>query len=217
MKRVLPEFLDDAEINPIKHKSNPIFNITKTELKLTGDCGSDQDLSHLSNDRNNQRVNVSSKVNFSKLSPQEQSLRFKNQLKEIKKLRAQLSDSTKRSNKVLFKGLHGKIQDYENRQQKLLINTLSSAIISEKLKPNTLGYNQICTIIRDVMNEEISDNKYCIVLPNKTLGISAIEFETYSKLKCTEGMMERILGRERTKQDDPNEILNDEKILKKIS
>jgi len=153
----------------------------------------------LSNLANNQRVMASSKVNFSKLSPEEQRLRYINQKKKVRQLKKTLDE--------LENGSISLEKDLNNDEQRLLIENLCKALIKGKLEPNSLGYNQICTVIRDVLQVPYAGTGYSISLPDKKLNISSIEYENYTKLPCSDIMLLKIIGRKETEPEDPLSLL----------
>lgn len=173
----------------------------------------------------NIRVQASSKVNFSKLNPSEQKLRFINQRKEIKRLTKKLCKYTEtidQFNSSLFESVLTKVhnENYDLDDQNQLIENLSKAIITGKLKPNSLGLNQICTILRDVLGIQCEEKGYVIALPDKNLSVSKIEYDTYIRTRCTEGVLLKILGKEKSTMDDPIKFLdavNGQTVLYKIS
>lgn len=152
------------------------------------------------------RVSASSKVNFSKLNPAEQKLRYINQKNEIKLLKKQLhKELAKDSNTSLQGSLP--VSDINAPPYRSLLQTLCKALISGKLLPNTLAYNQISTILRDVLQIPHSGQGHFISLPDKKLEVSSVEFEEYSKIPCTDPTLLKIIGREQKQLDDPFALL----------
>lgn len=158
------------------------------------------------------RITASSKVNFSKLSSKEQKMRYINQRNEIRHLRRRLAKIE--SNSRLFQSELNQIQDPE----KLLIENLCKALINGKLKPNTLGYNQVCTILRDILQIPCIGNSCSISFPDKELDISFIEYENYSKPSWSDSILLKTLGRKEMIHEDPLtmlQIFSGPKILSK--
>jgi hypothetical protein len=158
------------------------------------------------------RVGVSSKVNFSKLTPKEQRLRFLNQAEEINKLRKKFkkysSNKGKKEDSMMQTAIDKlKVAKYELEDQKHLVENLIKAINTGKLVPNTLAYNQICTILRTVLSLPCPEAKYTIKLPEGTLAISKVEYEEYMKLPCTPAVLRTLIGKEQLEREDPNELL----------
>eukprot|EP00826_Nyctotherus_ovalis_P064676 TRINITY_DN9492_c0_g2_i1.p1 TRINITY_DN9492_c0_g2~~TRINITY_DN9492_c0_g2_i1.p1 ORF type:complete len:242 (+),score=36.49 TRINITY_DN9492_c0_g2_i1:214-939(+) len=158
------------------------------------------------------RVMASSKVNFSKLTPEEQRERYINQKSEIKALKRRLkrysADSGEDNTKLPGRALQqARDSAFELPGQKTLIENLCKAIVAGKLLPNTLGYNQICTILRDVLNVPYSNEACSLSLSDKRLNISEIEYKTYSKIPCTDSILLKIIGREKKEAEDPFTLL----------
>lgn len=150
------------------------------------------------------RVQASSKVNFSKLTPAEQRQRYVNQKAEIKRLKKLLH---KYSAECDFLSLQQFYPAFNGDEQKALIENTCKAIISGRMLPNSLGYNQVCTILRDLLQLPCSDNGYSISLPDKRLNISSVEYESYAKVPCTDSILLKIIGREHQDLDDPLVLL----------
>eukprot|EP00826_Nyctotherus_ovalis_P001212 TRINITY_DN10164_c0_g6_i1.p1 TRINITY_DN10164_c0_g6~~TRINITY_DN10164_c0_g6_i1.p1 ORF type:complete len:229 (-),score=70.05 TRINITY_DN10164_c0_g6_i1:170-856(-) len=158
------------------------------------------------------RVGVSSKVNFSKLTPKEQLLRFQNQAEEIQKLRRRLSKL------MLSKGKHEatdlqravdrvKAHKYELDDQKSLIENIVRGINQGSIAPNSLAYNQICTILREALHITPVEAKYRIKLGEAEVPVSMLEYETYSKLPCTPAVLRTLLGKEQERPENLGELL----------
>jgi Zn-finger domain-containing protein len=92
--------------------------------------------------------------------------------------------------------------------QRQLLERVTAAIGSHRLKLGTLPYNQIATILHDISELESPNSLYAIKLPDKTIPISAIEFEVYQKPYCTDKILRNILGREQNSIGGANELLN---------
>ena len=158
------------------------------------------------------RVGVSSKVNFSKLSPKEQLQRFRNQAQEIKELRHRLSKKMLMKSKKQVSDIQKAIdkvksQNYELDDQKFLVENLVKGICKGVIVPNTLAYNQICTILREVLSTTVREAKYNIKLDRIEVPISQLEYETYSKLPFTPGALQTFIGKEQTHIECSGELL----------
>jgi len=158
------------------------------------------------------RVGVSSKVNFSKLTPREQRLRFLNQADEIRRLRKKLrkysGNKGRKEDSVLQKAIDKlRVAKFEIEDQKQLVENLIKAINSGKLVPNTLAYNQICTILRDLLALPCPESHHAIRLPEKTIPVSKLEYEEYMKLPCTPAVLRALVGRGQVGVEDPSELL----------
>jgi hypothetical protein len=158
------------------------------------------------------RVGVSSKVNFTKLSRREKYMRYHNQAHEIKKLRkkfAQYShcDTRKPRADVLRAADKAKTYKPDMEDQAEIVENLVHAVKTRVLLPGTLGYNQICTILRDVLHLSYPDWKYQLKLPETTVALSSYECMEYGKLSCTPQIYRLLLGRKHDAQDDPEHML----------
>lgn len=159
------------------------------------------------------RITASSKVNFSKLSPKEQKMRYINQKSEIKHLRRKLQKIERSS-----KSFQNELNQVQDPEQKELIESLCKALITGKLKPNTLGYNQVCTILRDVLQIPCNGTSCSISLPDKELSISYIEYENYARVSWSDSILMKMLGRKEVTREDPLtmlQIFSGPKILSK--
>jgi len=194
-------------LSDIKHSIPPIFNISRVAPQNIYHFSSQEVSSHALNDI---RVSASSKVNFSKLSLTEQRQRYINQTKEIKKLRAKLKKFSKEKTKDAFERALEVIREGNcitcNRHN--FLESLTCSIISGRLKPNTLAFNQISTILRDVLGLRTSNIQYAIQLGETTIPISSLEYEAYKEIACTERVLRCILGRKQREVEDPNELFN---------
>jgi len=190
-----------------KHNIAPIFNISRVAPQNIYHFPSEELGSHALNDI---RVSASSKVNFSKLSLTEQKQRYINQIKEIKKLRAKLKKFSKAKAKDGFERALEVVREGNcitcNRNN--FLETLTCSIISGRLKPNTLAFNQISTILRDVLGLRSPNIQYAIQLAETTIPISSLEYEAYKEIACTERVLRCILGRKQRGAEDPNELFN---------
>ena len=194
-----------------------IFSIARVEKISTADASAQnfadiKSPDSLEHESDKIRVGVSSKVNFSKLTPKEQYIRFSNQAQEIKRLRKKLGKYTnskgKKESSELQKAIEKvKSAKYELEDQSQLIENIIKAINSGKVAPNTLAYNQICTILRDVLAIQCPDSKYSIKLPEGTVPISCVEYEEYAKLPCTPAVLRSLIGREHRVIDDLGQLL----------
>eukprot|EP00826_Nyctotherus_ovalis_P002110 TRINITY_DN10398_c0_g2_i8.p1 TRINITY_DN10398_c0_g2~~TRINITY_DN10398_c0_g2_i8.p1 ORF type:complete len:185 (-),score=39.68 TRINITY_DN10398_c0_g2_i8:17-571(-) len=140
-------------------------------------------LEHYSNDSSEAhgsevRVAASSKVNFSKLSAEEQRFRYINQTLKVQKLNDQLKGllktKGKRVNKTLKKAQE-KLRSarHESEDLKYLLDNILKAIIEGKLVPNTLSYCQIYTILRDILKVPIEEGS-CIAVSYTHLTLPTI-------------------------------------------
>eukprot|EP00826_Nyctotherus_ovalis_P006851 TRINITY_DN11672_c0_g1_i2.p2 TRINITY_DN11672_c0_g1~~TRINITY_DN11672_c0_g1_i2.p2 ORF type:complete len:181 (+),score=31.00 TRINITY_DN11672_c0_g1_i2:240-782(+) len=152
------------------------------------------------------RVQASSKVNFSKLTPAEQRQRYVNQKAEIRRLKKQLQKYSGECDLLSLQQFCSAF-NHNGDEQKTLIENICKAIISGKMVPNSLGYNQVCTILRDLLQVPYSGNGYSISLPDKKLNISSVEYESYAKVPCTDSILLKIIGREQQVLDDPLVLL----------
>lgn len=146
------------------------------------------------------RVKASSKVNFTKLSPEEQYIRFKNQAYEIKQLKRQLRKYGERSCERLdasYKKAMEKLQGekMEFPDQANVIQNLAHAIITGALPTTSLAYAQICTILRDKLNIRYPDAQHSIRLPDGNVPISTLEFNELKKLPPSIPLFHLIVGR----------------------
>eukprot|EP00826_Nyctotherus_ovalis_P055903 TRINITY_DN7478_c0_g1_i12.p1 TRINITY_DN7478_c0_g1~~TRINITY_DN7478_c0_g1_i12.p1 ORF type:complete len:223 (-),score=56.35 TRINITY_DN7478_c0_g1_i12:111-779(-) len=150
---------------------------------------------------NKLRVGVSSKVNFSKLTSKEQLQRFRNQEQEIQQLRRRLGKLMLSKGKHVASDLRRaidrvKYHKYELADQKLLIENVIKGITRKAIVPNTLAYNQICTILREALKLSPLEAKHSIKLDSVEVPISLLEYEVYSKLPCTPAVFHAFLGKE---------------------
>lgn len=161
---------------------------------------------------NKLRVGVSSKVNFSKLTSKEQLQRFQNQEQEIRQLRRRLGKL------LLARGKHAasdlqravdrvKHHKYELDDQRLLVENLVKGIAGKTIAPNTLAYNQICTILREALKLSPLEAKHSIKLDSAEVPISLLEYEVYSKLPCTPAVLHTFLGKERERAENIGQLL----------
>eukprot|EP00830_Metopus_es_P000493 TRINITY_DN10489_c0_g1_i1.p1 TRINITY_DN10489_c0_g1~~TRINITY_DN10489_c0_g1_i1.p1 ORF type:complete len:258 (+),score=31.95 TRINITY_DN10489_c0_g1_i1:19-792(+) len=157
------------------------------------------------------RIQASSKVNFSKLSQKEQYLRFKNQANEIRTLKAQLDEygSCKRKKETTAQKAIDKIKasKVELEDQHNLIENVIFAIVKGKLVPNTLPYNQICTIIRDALRITYPTSKRTVNLEEGTLPISEMEAKCYYEQHCSKQTLRTIIGRKLMPSESSGDVL----------
>ena len=200
-----------------EHPFDQVFSIARVDKNYTAPTMTENRIGDLSPDLlgpipEKIRVGVSSKVNFSKLTQKEQHLRFLNQAEEIRMLRKKLRKYTgsrgKKEDSMLQSAINKlKPVKFELEDQKLLVENLIKAINTGKLVPNTLAYNQICTILRVALGQPCPEAKYTIKLPEGTIPISKVEYEEYMKLPCTPGVLRSLIGKEQCGTEDPNELL----------
>lgn len=122
------------------------------------------------------RTSASSRVNFSKLTAEEKERRCHNMSKEVKQLRRKIRNMEERlarahsggeiphSNEPMSEVSEASIhsaknklktyQGFELSDQKDLIDNLCSVIVQERLKPDSLAYYMICTLVRGFFTEE---------------------------------------------------------------
>lgn len=161
-------------------------------------------LEHYSNDSSEAhgseiRVAASSKVNFSKLSAEEQRFRYINQTLKVKKLNDQLKGllrtKGKRVNKALKKAQE-KLRNakHESEDLKHLLDNVLKAIIEGKLMPNTLSYCQIYTILRDILRVPIEEGSCIVKLPERSIAITSLEYGVYRELMLGPEGLRTALG-----------------------
>ena len=189
-----------------------IFSIARVEKCSTGDLSGTTPSDSKGIDSDRLRVGVSSKVNFSKLTSKEQLQRFQNQAHEIKRLRKKLtkcmnSKGKKESTELQRAVERIKVTRHELEDQGYLIENVVKAINTGKILPNTLPYNQICTILRGLLSIQCPQSKCNIKLPEATIPISTLEYEEYSKLPCTPGVLRSLIGKEQKGVEDLSELL----------
>eukprot|EP00826_Nyctotherus_ovalis_P016388 TRINITY_DN1473_c0_g2_i1.p1 TRINITY_DN1473_c0_g2~~TRINITY_DN1473_c0_g2_i1.p1 ORF type:complete len:238 (-),score=27.67 TRINITY_DN1473_c0_g2_i1:206-919(-) len=146
------------------------------------------------------RVGASSKVNFTKLSPEEQRFRYISQLYRIQKLKTQLKSYIQAKGKRVHQSLkktHERLQrsKHDREGQKLALNDLFEGIITGRLAPNTLGYNQICTILRDVLEISGERNHHELRLQEKSIPISTLEYTAYKEMLLGQEELRAVVGR----------------------
>lgn len=208
-----PRNIPGLTLSGRKRKDLPIFHIERqnTQGSISEPKSADQN-SDLIVPCDSIRVGASSKVNFSKLSLTEQWQRFKNQQKEIRRLKKLLrkyQNEKEQYEELLLKGdKEGQQTECsEQRPQEILMKGLSEAVAEGKLKPNTFGYNQVCTILRDLLDLPCIGNGFAINLPEKPIPISSVEYETYLKLSCTKEILRVMVGRKRKRVEKPEELV----------
>lgn len=194
-----------------------IFSIARTTLRPMLDLQEKDAEGETSHDEYDPttlkvRVGVSSKVNFTKLSTKEKYMRYHNQASEIKRLRKSLkkysSGEVKKSRPEVLKAMD-KLKAYKPdvEDQADLVANLTHALTSGKLVPNTLGYNQICTILRDSLALTYPDCKYHIRLPETTVAVSSQEYSQYCQLPCTAEIYRLLVGRKPDPKEEPEQLL----------
>lgn len=223
MKRAFnstPEHLEKTLRKPVPKpysisRTGPVFNVLQVAPQSTYDSFSEDP--YVSKNEG-KRVGVSARVNFSKLTPAEQKQRFINQTEEIKRLRAKLKGLSKAKRKATGKDVHIISDDICDTNHDFLFQTfdpnqrrflkgVARSVIGERLRPGTLAFSQIATILRDLLDLDCSNRQYVIKLPEKTIPISRTEHEEYRKVPCTSRFLRNILGREQREAEDPNELL----------
>lgn len=183
------------------------------------------------------RTSASSRVNFSKLTAEEKERRCHNMSKEVKQLRRKIrnmeerlarssscteyrtgdyqgeghADSLLRQAKEKLKSYKG----YELSDQKDLLENLCTMIIQDRLKPDSLAYYMICTIVRGFLTPEeqakydqnqeenndkgegdpnLENKEILISLPEKEVRISKKEFQFYAPYHDNEHIMRLLTG-----------------------
>lgn len=154
------------------------------------------------------RIGASSKVNFSKLSAEEQRYRYINQAVKVQKLKAQIKSLIKTKGKRINQSLrkaHEKLRNakHEIEEHKFLLDNLLKAIISEQLGPNTLGYCQICTILRDVLGLPCEGSEHFLKLPERTISITSLEYKMYKDMMLGPEELRTIIGLPQLEEKDP--------------
>ncbi len=122
------------------------------------------------------RTSASSRVNFSKLTAEEKERRCHNMSKEVKQLRRKIRNMEERLARTnnetdgLGSGEHGsgmteaaiqsakekvkKYKGFELSDQKDLIENLCNALVQERMKPDSLAYYMLCTIVRGFLTDD---------------------------------------------------------------
>lgn len=214
----IPQILSNNDQNSIAIKTLPIFetnkkkeclNIQNKTSEKRKTCSKRKLNSYCHGTRTNRevfkiidkdwKISASSKANFTKLTPEEQCMRFINQRKTINKLKKKLmNEDTVVYTKDLplenaLKRIHSEY--YLLKDQENLIENLCSAINEGKLIPGSLGYSQICTILRDILKISCPEANYGIKSQERLLALSSVEYETYNRLKYTPELLSIIVGR----------------------
>ena len=127
------------------------------------------------------RTSASSRVNFSKLTAEEKERRCHNMSKEVKQLRRKIRNMEERLARANNGGDMGHSHDhgsgvsdpsinsakdklknyqgFELSDQRDLIENLCNVIVQERLKPDSLAYYMICTLVRGYFSDEEWKNK----------------------------------------------------------
>lgn len=122
------------------------------------------------------RTSASSRVNFSKLTAEEKERRCHNMSKEVKQLRRKIRNMEERLARTnndaegsgtrdyssgvgeasiqLAKDKIKHFKGFELSDQKDLIDNLCSALAQERMKPDSLAYYMLCTIVRGFLTDE---------------------------------------------------------------
>lgn len=214
MKRTFTATLPELEERTQKLKCETIFNVSRIAPQSTYDSLSDNLSAHASKPGSKDiRVGASSKVNFSKLTPLEQKQRYENQSEEIVRLRAKLKKFSKMRRKepgTYVQRALDRLKDIRHGlpDQSCLLENVVSAIVAGSLRPNTLPFCQIATILRDVLDLPCPQARYAVQLPEKTIPISTTEYEAYRKIPCTQRVFRSLFGREQRKVEDPNDLFD---------
>lgn len=213
MKRAHQDHFANQEPIQSKIKTDEpaqIFSIAQIERSNTeGSLGENKKKDIVAD---KQRVCVSSKVNFSKLNAQEQYARFQNQAKKIKKLRNKLktyADGNIQEDDIEIRKALKKVKEskHELLDQKDIIENLIKAITEGKLVPNTLPYNQICTILRDSLGISYTNWNYAIKVPEGIIPISELEYSEYVRQPCIPSVLQSFTGNASQEQDRYADLL----------
>ena len=121
----------------------------------------------------NRRTSANSRVNFSKLTPDEKEQRCLNLAKEVKELRRQLKKRTEAErgrSKCALSGLSDRtsqaVEAFVRAQvtiresnvpiddMNFVLENLCRLIASDRLHPNSLAFNKICTVVRSLLSED---------------------------------------------------------------
>lgn len=153
------------------------------------------------------RIGASSKVNFSKLSAEEQRYRYINQAVKVQKLKAQIKSLIKTKGKRINQSLrkaHEKLRNakHEVEEHRFLLDNLLKAIITKRLGPNTLGYCQICAILRDVLGLSREGSEHMLKLPEQTVNITSLEYKTYKDMMLGPEELRTIVGLPQLEEKD---------------
>lgn len=212
MKRRLP--INHSEFENSANEQKPITVNSPRQAKSEKTTNPHSIFEHQRNDSSEThgedvRAGASSKVNFTKLSPEEQRFRYISQLYRIKKLNNQLKNYIQTKGKRVHQSLkkaHEKLQRsrHDREDQRLVLDNLFKGIIAGRLAPNTLGYNQICTILRDVL--AISAEKNCceLRLLEKSIPISTLEYTTYKEMLLGPEELRAVVGRPQVEAPEKN-------------
>jgi hypothetical protein len=222
---------NDAGSNQMQsYAPGPYANSTLDEHKDNND--SDEAYS----DDPKSRTSASSRVNFSKLTAEEKERRCHNMSKEVKQLRRKIRNMEERlarsstgmefrtgdsNSEDLNFGIVHRAQEkiksykgYELSDQKDLIENICNVITQEKLKPDSLPFYMICTLIRahltpdelnkyeaegdggdDQNKEDKLENKEILIsLPEKEVKISKKEYQYYAPYQENEQIMRLLTG-----------------------
>eukprot|EP00344_Euplotes_crassus_P001070 CAMPEP_0197006936 /NCGR_PEP_ID=MMETSP1380-20130617/38043_1 /TAXON_ID=5936 /ORGANISM="Euplotes crassus, Strain CT5" /LENGTH=391 /DNA_ID=CAMNT_0042426795 /DNA_START=132 /DNA_END=1307 /DNA_ORIENTATION=- len=183
------------------------------------------------------RTSASSRVNFSKLTAEEKERRCHNMSKEVKQLRRKIRNMEERlartSNdaegsgsrdyssgvgEASIQSAKDKIKSFkgfELSDQKDLIDNLCSALAQERMKPDSLAYYMLCTIVRGFLTDEEWAQKYAakeepdadkdsgdmfknkeivVTLPGKDVRISKKEYQVFAPFQDNEKIMRLLTG-----------------------
>lgn len=183
------------------------------------------------------RTSASSRVNFSKLTAEEKERRCHNMSKEVKQLRRKIRNMEERlarcnnggdyradeyaTNGVtdsMVQRARDKIrnyQGYELSDQKDLIENLCTVISQERLKPDSLAYYMLCTLVRGFLTneewakyehqptnnpssaneeEQLKNKEICVSFPEKEVRISKKEFKVFAPYHENEQIMRLLTG-----------------------
>lgn len=181
------------------------------------------------------RTSASSRVNFSKLTAEEKERRCHNMSKEVKQLRRKIRNMEERLarastggeyrpeegnasvNESLVQRAKDKLRsysDYELSDQKDLIENLCTVISQERLKPDSLAFYMLCTLVRGFLtqeewnkyqnsaqnhgnnddNDQFGNKEILVSFPEKEVRISKKEFKVFAPYHENEQIMRLLTG-----------------------
>lgn len=183
------------------------------------------------------RTSASSRVNFSKLTAEEKERRCHNMSKEVKQLRRKIRNMEERlarsnsgqdyrpdehhSNGVtdsMVQRARDKIKTYQGFElsdQKDLIENLCTVIAQDRMKPDSLAFYMLCTLVRGFLTneewtkyehqptnnpnsaneeEQLKNKEICVSFPEKEVRISKKEFKVFAPYHENEQIMRLLTG-----------------------
>ncbi len=220
MKRLRNSHANDSEnlIVPAKIKIEPnlkqpakIFKITKVDRKFSQSSLSSRSIDHESTANSggstSQRHANAPETTWSleqieRLSPKEQYVYFQNQAYEIKQLRRKIRKCCQRRGKLLEAEIlqtQEVLQSatFELDDQRLLVENLLRALREGQLAPNTLVYNHICTIVRNMLDIPVEHKgARFIQFQSKELAITEKESREYVQLPRDASVFRALVGQQ---------------------